>query len=157
MTKQDFENFLREVSFVLAQSKTDFLLLGGKDLEGRMKQRIFNKGLDSNDRLIGKYKSKQWIKTRQQKGRTVQNVDLEFSGNLRNSIQTVKDGNEVVISVINDLDYLKATGQEIIQGKKKGKDKLIIFEPTPKEEKGVQNYIGDLIDEKIESILAKYK
>jgi len=84
-------------------------------------------------------------------------VDLEFSGNLRNSIQTVKDGNEVVIAVINDLDYLKATGQEIIQGKKKGKDKLIIFEPTPKEEKGVQNYIGDLIDEKIESILAKYK
>lgn len=119
MTKEDFKAFLRELNFVVTQNKGNYLLLGAKDLEGRMKQRIFNKGLNSQNQSIGKYKSKSWIKTRSNRGRSVQKVDLEFSGDLRNSIQAVKDGNDVVLAVINDLNYNKAIGQELIQGKKR--------------------------------------
>lgn len=153
MTPEEFKRALSRIAVELTQSKTELLLLGGKDIEGRMKQRIFNKGLNSNENPIGKYKSKSWIKKRSSKGRSVSKVDLEFSGDLRNSIQTVADGSDVVVAIINDREYLISQGQEKIQGNKVGQSKMVIFEPTDKEVKRTQNYINDLIDEKIESIL----
>lgn len=153
MTPEEFKRALSRIAVELTQSKTELLLLGGKDIEGRMKQRIFNKGLNTNENPIGKYKSKSWIKKRSSKGRSVSKVDLEFSGDLRNSIQTVADGSDVVVAIINDREYLISQGQEKIQGNKVGQSKMVIFEPTDKEVKRTQNYINDLIDEKIESIL----
>lgn len=153
MTPEQFKQALTQIAVQLTQSKTELLLLGGKDIEGRMKQRIFNKGLNTNDSPIGKYKSKSWIKKRSSKGRSVSKVDLEFSGDLRNSIQTVADGSDVVVAIINDREYLISQGQEKIQGNKVGQSKMVIFEPTDKEVRRTQNYINDLIDEKIESIL----
>lgn len=153
MTPEEFKRALSRIAVELTQSKTELLLLGGKDIEGRMKQRIFNKGLNTNENPIGKYKSKSWIKKRSSKGRSVSKVDLEFSGDLRNSIQTVADGSDVVVAIINDREYLISQGQEKIQGNKVGQSKMVIFEPTDKEVRRTQNYINDLIDEKIESIL----
>lgn len=153
MTPEEFKKTLNAIALELTRAKGELLLLGGKDIEGRMKSRIFNKGLNSQDAPIGKYKSKSWIKKRQSKGRAVSKVDLEFSGDLRNSIQTVADGSDVVVAIINDREYLISQGQEKIQGNKVGQSKMVIFEPTDKEIKRTQNYINDLIEEKIENIL----
>jgi hypothetical protein len=153
MTPEEFKKALTSIAVELTRSKGDLLLLGGKDIEGRMKQRIFNKGLNSSGSPIGQYKSKSWIKKRKSKGRSVGKVDLEFSGDLRNSIQTVADGSDVVVAIINDREYLISQGQEKIQGAKKGASKMPIFEPSDKEVKATQDYINDLIEEKIENIL----
>lgn len=153
MTPDEFKIALSKIALELTRSKGDLLLLGGKDIEGRMKSRIFNKGLNTNESPIGQYKSKQWIKKRKSAGRKINKVDLEFSGDLRNSIQTVADGTDVVVAIINDMEYLISQGQEKIQGAKAGQSKMVIFEPSEKEIKRTQNYINDLIDEKIEQIL----
>jgi hypothetical protein len=130
------------------------LVLGGKDLEGRLKRRIFNKGLDTNDSQIGDYKKTKkglpsgWAKKRSEAGRQIGYVDLEFTGELRKSIQVVESGRDVFLAIINDEDYKKAKGNE-------KNYKTTIFEPTVKEEIAVQRYIDDLISEDIERILLK--
>lgn len=150
MTPEELKKKLGQVAALVQGASREFLLLGGKDLEGRMKSRIFNKGQNSQGQAIGEYKSKYWIKKRKEGGRQVKKVDLENTGELRKSIQVVEDGKDVVLAIINDTDWDKAQGQELIQGKKKGGNKMTIFEPTAKEEKAVQAYINDLIEEKID-------
>lgn len=155
MTPEQFKSKLNAISNELSRSTGDLLLLGGKDLEGRMKRRIFNDGKNTAETKIGKYKSKYWTKKRGEKGNQTSYVDLEFTGELRNSMQVVKDKNSVYFVIINEENYLKSQGQELIQGKKKGQNKMEIFTPSKKERTGVQNYIADLIDEKIDLILNK--
>ena len=126
---------------VIAQKTPTFLLLGGKLLEGEMRQRIFNKGLNSNATKIGKYKAKAWEKKRAETGRQTDYVDLEYTGQLRNSMQVVKTGkDEVVLAIVTDLDYKKAKGNE-------ERRKETIFLPTVEEQKDVELYISDLVTE----------
>lgn len=148
MTPEEFKLKIEALAFTLSSKavKNDLLIQGGKDLEGRMKQRIFNDGQASSGRAIGKYKAKSWIKKRKDDGLQVAYVDLEFTGELRKSIQVLEDGEEIVLAIINDEDYAKATGQE-----KRRKRK--IFEPTQKEIEKTQKYINDLIEEEIDQIL----
>lgn len=155
MTPDEFNAKLKLISTTIGRETGNLLLLGAKDLEGRMKTRIFNKGKNSNETSIGKYKSKYWIKQRGKKGNQTGYVDLEYTGDLRNSMQVVQEKNAVYFAIINDKDYLKSQGQEIIQGKKKGQSKMDIFTPSKKERVAVQNYIADLIEEKIDQILTK--
>lgn len=155
MTPEQFKAKLNLISTELSRSTGNLLLLGGKDLEGRMKRRIFNDGKNTAETKIGKYKSKYWTKKRSESGNQTGFVDLEFTGDLRNSMQVVQEKNAVYFVIINDKDYLKSQGQELIQGKKRGQNKMDIFTPSKKERTGVQNYITDLIDEKIDSILNK--
>jgi len=156
ITRENFQNKVRQLSIEIANYKGDLLLLGGKYLEGEMKTRIFNKGLNSAETAIGSYKSKWWKKKREKKGNQIGFVDLEFTSDLRNSIQVVQENDsEVVLAVINDADYLKATGQEIIQAKKIGKKKMDIFVPSQNEEIETSAYITDLLNEKIDEIIAR--
>jgi hypothetical protein len=164
MNFAEWKILLTGITKQLVREKNDFLLLGGKDLEGRMKQRIFNKGKNTEEKPIGKYTSKWWIKVRKegsakfpQKGRQTSYVDLEYTGDLRNSIQVVKDGDGVALAIIDDLNFDKAMGQQLIQGKKAGSGQMLIFEPSKKEITGVQNYINDLIDERVEEIIQRSK
>ena len=165
MDLKQFARLTKVISTSIANQKNDLLLLGAKDLEGRMKFRIFNKGQNSGGTPIGKYKSKFWMKVRRQGypkggfnaiGRQISKVDLEYTGELRNSIQVVKDSDGVALAIINDHNFDKAKGQELIQGRKEGQSKMEIFDPTQKEIKGVQNYIDDLIEEKVKQILSKF-
>lgn len=127
----------------------NILIAGGKDLEGRMKQRIFNKGLDSSGLPIGVYKpGGSWKRYRADSGRQVNYVDLEDKGNLRRSLQVVEEGPDVYLSIISDEEYLIAQGQE-------KQRQTIIFEPTKEEEKALNLYINDLIEEEIERALKK--
>ena len=121
-------------------ARTDVLYLGGLDLLGEMLGRIFNDGKDSTDKPIGKYKSKSWIKKRSLNGRQTGFVDLQFTGDLFNSIQVVKRGNDVYIAIINDDDYQKATGNE-------KRRKKTIFLPTENERDNTEKYISDLFED----------
>ncbi len=127
----------------LSRSESKFLVLGGKRLEGLMKRRIFNAGKDTSDQKIGSYKSTYWEKKRKAKGRQTSKVDLQFTGSLLTSTKTVKDGKDVVIAIVNDLDYKKARGNE--QRRKKD-----IFLPTKKEIRQTEDYMTDLIIEDVE-------
>lgn len=155
MTSEQFKAKLNAISTEISRSTGDLLLLGAKDLEGRMKRRIFNDGKNTAETKIGQYKSKYWTKKRSERGNQTGFVDLEFTGDLRNSMQVVQDKNSIYFVIVNDKDYDKAMGQELIQGKKKGQQKMEIFTPSQKERTGVQNYIADLIDEKIDMIINK--
>jgi hypothetical protein len=133
-------NRISTLSTAVASTRGDVLYLGGLDLLGEMLGRIFNDGKDSNDKSIGKYKSKSWIKTRSLNGRQTGFVDLQFTGDLFNSIQVVKRGNDVFIAIINDDDYQKAIGQE----KRRNKT---IFLPTENERDNTEKYINDLFED----------
>lgn len=156
ITQDNWAQSVRFITNEVVKYKGTLLLLGGKYLEGEMKQRIFNRGLASNNSSIGDYKSKFWKKKRDERGNQIGYVDLEFSGDLRNSIQVVEEGKEsVVLAIISDLEYNKSQGQELIQGKKKGLPKLEIFVPTQDEEIETELYISDLLFEKLENIIVK--
>jgi hypothetical protein len=147
MTLEQFKNRITLISQLLSQKQGDFLFLGAKYVEGAMKFRIFNEGRATDGGAIGGYKSKSWIKKRSETGRQVGKVDLEYTGDLRNSIQVVKDGREVVIAIINDEKYIIAKGQE-------DRRKKEIFLPTDEEVKEVEEYVGELIDAELERIIA---
>lgn len=156
ITQDNWAQSVRFITNEVVKYKGTLLLLGGKYLEGEMKQRIFNKGLSSTLIKIGKYKSKFWKKKREERGNQIGYVDLEFSGDLFNSIQVVEEGKEsVVLAIISDLEYKKAIGQEIIQGKKIGINRLSIFYPSIDEETETELYISDLLFEKLENIIVK--
>jgi hypothetical protein len=133
-------NRISTISTAVASTRTDVLYLGGLDLLGEMLGRIFNDGKDSANKPIGKYKSKPWIKNRTSKGLQTGFVDLQFSGDLFNSMQVVKRGNDVYIAIINDDDYQKVVGQE-------ERRKKTIFLPTENERANTEKYINDLFED----------
>lgn len=156
ITRDNWQLKLDELSKGISNYKGTLLLLGGKYLEGEMKQRIFNRGLNASESPIGAYKSKWWKKKRDERGNQTGFVDLEFTGDLRNSIQVVQENNsEVVLAIISDLEFNKAKGQELIQAKKKGGKKMDIFIPTQSEEIDTEIYITELLNEKIDEIISR--
>lgn len=142
MTPQEFAKKIQTTVANVERDIPNLLLLGGKLLEGEMKQRIFNQGGDANGGKIGKYKSKSWIKKRSENGRQTGLVDLEYTGSLRDSMQVVKAGDEVFLAIINSTDYVKAKGQE-------SRRKKPIFIPSDDERRDVENYLSDLISERV--------
>jgi hypothetical protein len=146
MNLQNLQNRIQFITTRLNAKKVDFLVLGGKNLEGLMKSRIFNDGLDSKEAKIGKYKSTSWIAKRSENGRQTSNVDLEFTGELRDSIQVVRSKNEVFIVINNDKDFAKAKGQE-----SRRKKKIFIF--SRDERKQTEEYIVDLFNEELSKIV----
>jgi len=152
---------MEKITRELAREQNNLLLLAGKNLEGRMLFRIFNKGKNSDEKPIGKYKDKWWMGVRRsgkppkfpKSGRQIGYVDLEYTGELRGSIHVVKDGPTVALAIIDKVNYDKAMGQQLIQGRKAGKAEMIIFEPSKKEVTAVQNYVNDLVEEQIEKTI----
>lgn len=142
MTPQEFARKIQTTVANVERDIPNLLLLGGKLLEGEMKQRIFNNGGDAEGGKIGKYKSKAWIQKRSDNGRQTGEVDLEFTGSLRDSIQVVKSGREVFLAVTNSTDYVKAKGQEARRKKQ-------IFIPSDAERRSVENYLNDLISDQV--------
>ena len=143
------ENLRNKIGFLatsVAANRSKYLLLGGKRLEGLLKFRVFNEGIATNESKIGKYKSKSWIKKRAKNGRQVGSVDLEFTGELRDSIQVVQDKRDVFLAIVDDRDFAKAKGQE-------SRRKKEIFTPTKDEVIRIEEYIEDLIEEDFDKFL----
>jgi len=145
MNVPEFQIKLQNAVNEINRLSADVLFLGGKNLEGEMKFRIFNQGRATTGQ-IGNYKSKSWIQKRGQRGRQTNYVDLEFTSSLRDSIQVVRQGNDVFLAVINDRDFAKAKGQE-------SRRKKEIFIPSESERKQTEIYISDLIAEKLTNLL----
>ena len=154
----NFDEFVLRFGRIASEmqaAKGDWLIETAKRLEGSMKVRIFNEGQNTAEGPIGKYKSKYWIKKREDRGAQTGYVDLEYSSNLRNSIKPLMDGDEAVLAIVDDLDYKKAMGQELIQGKKKGGDKMEIFTPSDSEIADAQENLDELVERELERIIAR--
>lgn len=159
MNFQEARLLTRKISLQLSREIPGLLLRAGKDLEGRMKRRIFNQGKNSAGSPIGKYTSKWWMKQRKDGGkfspggRQIRYVDLQNKGDLFRSFQVAKDGQGAAMVVLDDEDFKKAKGQELIQGRKQKKDEMPIFDPTSQEVTSVQKYVDDLIEEALDEIV----
>lgn len=66
----------------------DAALVALKSYEAQVKKRIHNMGMDQTGKQIGNYKSRSWIKKRQEAGRQVGYIDLEMTGELRKGLTT---------------------------------------------------------------------
>jgi hypothetical protein len=151
MNLSETKTYLINLSRVLAEKRKDYLLLAGKFAEGILKDRVFGQG-KSTEGKIGKYKDRKWAVKRFNAGRQISYVDLNFTGELMNSIQVGEDKNDVVLYINNDKKYLIARGQEEQQARKVGKSKMDIFSLSKEEEEAVIEYITELIDEQIEKL-----
>jgi hypothetical protein len=147
MTPEELAFKISKLGFDISRKKTDYLIQGGKLLEGNMKQRIFNDGKATNGSRIGKYKSKKWIKTRTGLGFQTGFVDLQFTGDLIGSITVVEDGGDVYLAIINDNDFTKAKGNE-------DRRKKTIFEPSKSERIETEIYISELIEIDFDRLIA---
>ena len=148
ITIEQLRNGLAKVTSRIKSREPEALLLTGKRLEGIMKGRIFNDGKATSGSNIGKYKSKQWIRKRQDKGRQTGKVDLQFKGDLIRSFKTVRDGDEVVLAIVNDQDFAKAKGNE-------DRRKKDIFVPGQEEVRQVEQYFDDIISDIVEQEFLK--
>lgn len=147
MTPDDLARKILSLSQRISSNKTDYLIQGGKLLEGIMKERIFNDGKSTSGSKIGKYKSKKWIKTRTGLGFQTGFVDLQFTGDLIGSIQVVEDGGDVYLAIINDKDFAKAKGNE-------DRRKKVIFEPSKAERTETEIYVSELINADLDRLIA---
>lgn len=148
INEEQFKKGLSRVARNIKSREPEALLLTAKRLEGLMKRRIFNDGKATSGSNIGKYKSKSWKKKRQQGGRQISKVDLQFKGDLIRSLKVVKDGDEVVLAIVNDKDFAKAKGNEERRKKK-------IFEPSKEEVKQIEEYFDDILSEIVENEFLK--
>jgi hypothetical protein len=114
-----------------------------------MKERIFLKGLNSDENPIGIGYSALWGDIRKKKGLQTDFVDLKFSGRLRKSMTTkVADKDSVVIMIDNDFDYKeKALKQEDLR-------EFYIFRPTDDEVDVLEVFVGKALDIQIDKIFA---
>lgn len=79
---------------------------------GKMKFRIFNKGMDADGNGLGAY-TKQYGKRRDKAGRQIAYKDLEMEGSLRRSIEMARvDSKQVMIAITNEETALIAGYQE---------------------------------------------
>lgn len=146
ITLEQLINRIPSVARFARNGVPGLLLVSGKRLEGEMKKRIFNNGLDSFGQRIGSY-SEGYAKLRNRNGFQTSFVDLQLTGNLFSNFQTLKEGEEVVLAIPNDFDFKKAVDNE-------ARFKTVIFEPTEGEEESaekdfqsnVENLIVDLFN-----------
>ena len=156
MTQQEFAYLLEILSVEFPVRADDIMVVGMKDLEGRVKQRVFNEHRDSADTSLGNYKNKEWKRKRVKAGLQVSEVDLQYTGALKNSLTTGQDNKDAYLYFNDDHQYEKATGQEVINGKKKGKRSAEIWNPTDSEQKEVDQYILEITEIEVEKILNKF-
>ena len=142
ITSEQLQKRITSVASSIKRREGGFLLVAGKRLEGLMKRRIFNEGQAANETQIGKYKSKGWRKIRTKAGNQTRFVDLQFTGDLIRSFKTVRDGDDVVLAIVNDKDAAKARGNE-------ERRKKTIFEPSTDELKRVERYFEDIVSEAV--------
>jgi hypothetical protein len=115
----DFAGRLQALAKELQNSQADILLVAAVRTNGFLKRRIFNEGLATDGAKIGEYsKTSEWIEIRQKRGRQVGYVDLQFTGELFESIQAGTRGQSATIEIKNRENQEKARKNENIFRKK---------------------------------------
>lgn len=156
MTQEEFAYLLQQLAVEFPVKADDIMLVGMKDMEGRIKKRVFNDHRDSANTSLGRYTSKSWKSQRKKKGLQIRVVDLQYSGEMKNSLTTIQDGNDSYLYFNEDKQFGKAEGQEKINGRKKGKGTAEIWTPTDDEDKKVEEYILEITDIEVNKILDKF-
>jgi len=146
MTPEEAMNFLGEISNFVDDETQPIMFEGSEEMEEKMKYRIFKLGENAFNSQIGKYGKyyspeykEYWIPLRKQRGRQVDYVDLNFTGDLSQSITSIKDKNGATIQITDSENLAKANWQEYLQGvvKAGSPTPMDIFSSTKKEVKEV--------------------
>jgi acyl carrier protein len=74
---------------LIHQAVEDSVNVAVQEILGVILDRIFVYGLDQKGQPIGKYTSEQYKKLRQRFGRQVEHIDLNFRGDIFNSVKAV--------------------------------------------------------------------
>lgn len=119
---------------VISKAIADAQVVACKGVEADMLYRIFNEGEGTTKRIgryktnkKGKYKgSSQYIEKRKAKGLQTNYKDLQYSGDLFNSLQTGSLGGIPTVGIVNEKSAKIAEYQEEQTGIK-------IFQPTSEE------------------------
>lgn len=137
MTPEEAMFFLDNISDYVEDNTNDIMFEGSKEMEELMKYRIFKMGKNSFNSQIGDYMSGKWIQLRIDRGRQVDYVDLNFTGELRQSIYSFGTKDGAVIQFADSFNLEKANKQELLQGQKAGANRMEIFTSTKEEVKTV--------------------
>lgn len=148
-----FEKYLIEIKqYAESEKLIDAIFNSIVYLKGIMQIRIFNSesgAKDStNNKLTGKgyaTYSAQYAKKRQAFGRQVANIDLEFTGNLRNSLEVIIESDNIILGIQNFEAEQAANGLE-------KRYKKEIFKPTEEELDETEQYLFALIEQDLEEI-----
>lgn len=101
MSTDEFIKELEEETKLMANIKSFFPCISG--VHALHMERVYERGIKSNDTMIGVYTSPSYVELRQKKGRETSFVNLRFTEQLKIDMTTslVKDGNTYVMGVKN--------------------------------------------------------
>lgn len=102
---------LKKLIVTFQKDKKKFLFYPTQAMGDTIKERVFLKGISTTGKKRG-YASAGWKLLRAQKGKQIAFVDLNYTGSLSNSFKTVVDGDKVVMTVDNDVNYFDKLKQE---------------------------------------------
>lgn len=150
MTLDELNKKLEEVAEDMAKLAVDAPFAVVKNVEGIYLKRIFNRGLDTNGSSIGEYKKASYKKKRDAEGRQTDYVDLQFKGDLFNSIQSGTQDEKAVI-FFNNQNELKIANHLTTKYKKD------IFQVSESEKETAKQFMLDYIRSGMEEIIKKLK
>lgn len=157
MTPEQAISMIRELKQYVANSTASFLFNKLHDTEDVFKKRIFDQGQNAFNSGIGDYWSKIWMETRLARGRQVDYVDLQFTGDLRNSINTFPTKTGAKLEIKGGKELSKANYQEGLQGEKSGGGgDMDIFSLSEKEAKELEEIVEKEYSQYLDKILDKY-
>lgn len=178
MTPEQFEQKLKTSIPQFAEVFNNAPFVSIVTVEGSLKHRIFNEGLDSNDTKIGDYddtkkqtfltglakpsltkkatvklkkigESLTYKQLREVAGLQTDYVDLQFTGNLKNSIVTGTEGEKATLNFNNQKELEIANFQT-------KKWKKPIFQATEKEKEEAKDNMLNFIREETQNIISQW-
>lgn len=120
MTPNQAIAMLKELQTVATNSLPSIIFNVLLETEESLKKRIFDRGENAFNSLIGDYLSPKWIEKRRERGLQVNYVDLNYSGDLKKDITTYPNKKGAQIEFRTAYNLNKANYQEKLQGLKAG-------------------------------------
>lgn len=106
-----------EIARIIQRQAGNIQLSAMKRAEGKIKQRVFNRGEATNGTPLGPYKSVQHKKLRRAKGRQTGYKDLQLDGDLFRSFVTGEIDNKAALGFSTNKQRIIAQGQTQQVGK----------------------------------------
>lgn len=144
VTPQQYRRNFEKLQIEIANLILNAPFAASNDLQGKIVQRVFNKGLDSSGGAIGAYRSESYILRRQRKGLQTGYKDLQFTGATMESVkngQGAEEGTAVV-------GFNNLTQAQIARYNEEREDKKI-FAPTLAEQQEAKEFMLQYIKEGI--------
>lgn len=91
---------IRRLRQRLPEITENALFAAGNRVTAEMKDRIFFEGKATSGKLLGPYKSANWIALRERLGRQTDNKDLNLTGNMFRDFTLGRQGRDIVVGFI---------------------------------------------------------